>query len=244
MGCVARRPRTFFETDARPAHPDRIRNPHARILAATDDCSMSSGTARTRRAPNRSSVEDRRHHPHAGRPWSAHPVHTTSTSSCLTVTSSPLKPQPTPTDSSGSTRQPGSAGDWIFPELNCSWYLLIDRATRVRELHAEARPLLAGHPGVLADIDAFRPHADSRLYQLGVRAVRKLPQLSPAAGHLRARQLRPACPGAPGWPDNSSGHRTTLQAESRQTQGGRSRRTCPFIPEGAGRRQAGFRPAV
>ena len=70
-------------------------------------------------------------------------------------------------------------GDWIFPELNCSWDLLIDPATRVRELHAEAGSLLARHPGVLADMDAFRPRADSRLYQLGVRAVRKLPQLSP-----------------------------------------------------------------
>ena len=71
-------------------------------------------------------------------------------------------------------------GEWIFPELICSWYLILDpAATRARELRAEAGTLLARHPIVQADTDGFRPRADSRLHQLGVRGVRKLPRLHP-----------------------------------------------------------------
>jgi NACHT domain len=71
-------------------------------------------------------------------------------------------------------------GEWSHPELACSWYLILDpEATQVRSLHAEAGTLLASHPGVLAGLDGFRPRADSRLYQLGVRGIRKLPQLHP-----------------------------------------------------------------
>lgn len=71
-------------------------------------------------------------------------------------------------------------GEWIFPELTCSWYLILDpAATKVRDLHAEAGVLLSSHPGVLADLDGFRPRAESRLHQLGVLGVRKLSQLHP-----------------------------------------------------------------
>ena len=71
-------------------------------------------------------------------------------------------------------------GEWAYPELACSWYLILDpEATQVRSLHAEAGALLASHPGVLDGLDGFRPRAGSRLYQLGVRGIRKLPQLYP-----------------------------------------------------------------
>ena len=71
-------------------------------------------------------------------------------------------------------------GEWIFPELTCSRTQSFDQAaTRARELRGEAGTLLARHPIVQADMDGFRPRPDSRLHQLGVRGVRKLPRLHP-----------------------------------------------------------------
>jgi hypothetical protein len=49
----------------------------------------------------------------------------------------------------------------------------------VRTLHAEAGTLLASHPDVLAGLDDFRPRASNCRYQLGVRGIRKVPQLHP-----------------------------------------------------------------
>jgi len=77
-----------------------------------------------------------------------------------------------------SRSESGLSPGW--PQELHRWYLVLDpEATQVRNLHAEAGALLASHPGVLAGLDGFRPRAGSRLHELGVRGVRKIPQLHP-----------------------------------------------------------------
>jgi hypothetical protein len=66
---------------------------------------------------------------------------------------------------------------WILQGLASSWHLILDPFAHVRDLHAEVVALLtdaaqAGH-------DQFRPRSDGRLYELGVRAVFKKPQIQP-----------------------------------------------------------------
>ena len=50
----------------------------------------------------------------------------------------------------------------------------------MRNLRAEIGGLLASHLGVLAGMDGFRPSVGSRLFELGVRGARKIPELHPS----------------------------------------------------------------
>jgi hypothetical protein len=68
---------------------------------------------------------------------------------------------------------------WTFPGLASSWHLTlsVDPQAQVGALHAEAEDLLA--VAAQAGHDRFQPRQGSRLHQLGVRAVIKLPQVRP-----------------------------------------------------------------
>jgi hypothetical protein len=71
-------------------------------------------------------------------------------------------------------------GMWPCPALPCSLYLLIDRDTHIRTLRERAEELLVSEPAMQTAAEWFHPEEWSLLYKLGVRAVRKLPELIPS----------------------------------------------------------------
>lgn len=70
-------------------------------------------------------------------------------------------------------------GEWPAPALSCSVYLLIDRDTRIRALREQAEFLLRSEPAMQTGAERFHPEEGNPLYTIGVRAVRKLPELLP-----------------------------------------------------------------